>query len=275
MANETITSTIASLFPSEVVSRQVAESLQAAVAIAPYVWIEVEDVSTVIKFGLLPTLAAASFTEGTGMSFSTFSPTGVQVTATNIGNTVRVGGLAGTLRPSIFLEVADEQGKGIGAKIDTDLAALFPSFTSNFGTSGAAITTANWLSAIAKLNINKVAANDRIGVLSPTQYSDLLSNSQSTNNFAFQQAASTGKLPEYFGVPVAMSQVLTTANSAADNVGAIFQKRALGLGLVKSVSTEIQRAPAQYNSTDIASVVYYGTALIDAVRGVRLTTKAT
>jgi hypothetical protein len=275
MANETVTTTIASLFPSEVVSRQVAESLQAHVAIAPHVWIETEEVSTVVKFGLLPTLTAAAFTEGTGMAFSTFSPTGVQVTCTNVGNTVRISGLASTLRPNVFMEVGEEQGKGIGAKIDTDLGLLIPSFTTNFGTSGAAITTANWLSAIAKLNANKVPSYDRVGFLSPTQYSDLLNTSQSTNSYAFQEAAKSGGIAPYFGIPVVMSQTLTTANAGVDNVGCIMQKRALGLGLVKSISTNIQIAPAQYNSTDVASVVYYGVALIDAIRGVRLTTKAT
>jgi hypothetical protein len=255
------------------VSREVAESLQASVKIAPWVWLERAANTNSVKFGFIPTLSASAYTDTTGMSFTSFSPTSNSVTIAPVGVTVRVTGFGEALRPDSIAQVAQEEGKGLGAKIDTDLAALFPSFSSSVGTTNTSMTTATWLSAIGVLNAAKVPDADRIGVLPVVAYQALLSDSQSKNAYAFQETARSGVIPDYFGVKVVFSPLTTTANSAVDGVGAMFNRRAIGLGLLKDITVDVQKAPAQYNATDIAATAYYGVALVGGSYGCKIIAK--
>jgi hypothetical protein len=266
---------IASFYATDIVSREVGESLTATVVIAPYVWMERAEGTKAVKFGLLPTLTASGFTDTVGMAIAEFDPTSTTVTAAPVGITVRVTGMASSLRPNILAEVGSVEGQTLGAKIDTDIAALFSSVTASVGTSGAGLTVANHLAAIGKLNAAKVPQSDRVAIYSAVQYQDLLNDTQAKNAFAFQEAAKSGQILNLFGVPCLMSPVLATANSGTDNVGAMFNRRAFGLGLLKEIGVDVQRAPAQFNATDIAATVYYGVALIDTLRAVKVVTKAT
>lgn len=270
MANETGATATAALYASEIVSREVAEALNANTVIAPTVWHEQAVGTKVVKFGLLPVLTASGFTDTTGMALTEYDPTSASVTAAPSGVAVRVTGFASALTPSLLSDVATEEGIALAVKIDTDLAALFPSVTASVGSTGTVLTLAKWLSAVGKLNIAKVPQNDRVGILSAKQYQDILSDSQTVNSYAFTEAVKNGNIPSLYGVDVRMSQVVPTANSGADYCGAMYNRKAFGLGTLKDISVEIQRAPAQYNATDIASTVLYGVGLIDTNRAVKI-----
>lgn len=274
MANETGLTLMTAQYASEIVAREVGESLQATVKILPHVWVEYADKSLVVKFPFRTTLTPAGYTDTTGLSLTAYQPTSTTVTAAPIGSAVRITDVAGALVPSVVADVANEQGRGIGAKIDTDLAALFPSFsTYTVGTTNTAMTTDTWLSAIGKLNTAKVPEQDRVGVLPVVAYQALLSDTQTKNAYAFQEAAKSGLIPDYFGCPIVWSTQTTTANSAVDGVGAMFNRRALGFAVLYGVNAEVSRAPAQFKATDIASDIVYGVALLDVLRGVKILAK--
>jgi len=272
MANETGATAIAALYAAEICSREVGEALNANTVIAPTVWHEQAVGTKVVKFGLLPVLSASGFTDTTGMSLTEYDPTSTSVTAAPVGLTVRVTGYASALTPEIISDVAGEIGTALAVKVDTDLAALFPSVTASVGTSGAAFTLAQYLSAVGKLNIAKVPAKDRVAILSAKQYQDILGNSQTVNSFAFTEAVKNGSIPSLYGVTPLMSQTTTTANSGADWVGCMFNRKAFGLGTLKDIGVRVQDAPAQYNATDIAGTIYYGVGLIDTTRAVKIVT---
>lgn len=270
MANETGATSIQYVIATDIVSREVGESLIANVGIAQHVWNEQAVGSKTIKFGLLPALTAAGFTDTTGMSLTEFDPTRTAVTVAPVGLTVRVTGFASALRPQTLSDVAQEQGKALAVKIDTDLAALFPSVTAVVNRTTTTFRMTDYLAAVGILNAAKVPQGNRIAVLSAKQYQELLNDSQTVNQFAFSEAAKTGSLPNVFGVGIMMSQALATANSAADYVGCMFERKAFGLGTLTGVNVEIARAPVQFASTDIGSTIYYGVALIDTNRAVKL-----
>jgi hypothetical protein len=265
---------VGALFTTDFVSREVGESLQGNSVIARTVWIEHPDASLIVKFGFLPALNPTAFTDTTGMALVGFNPTSTNTTASPIGVAVRVTGIAQALRPSLLAEVAQEQGRGLAAKIDSDLASVFPSFSVSVGATTTAMTVASWLTAIGDLNKAKVPQNDRQGVLGATGYSDLLNSCQAVNQFAFTEAAKSGQIPVLFGVPVYMSNVLSTANAGADNVGGMYHRRAIGLGILNDIQSDVQKAPAQFNATDIASVAYYGVAALDPARGIKFISRA-
>lgn len=275
MANETGQSAISNLYAAEIVSREVAESLTASTGVVSFVWIEQAEGSKVVKFGKSAAMTAASYTDTTGMSLTEYDPTSTSVTVAAIGIASRITGFASALRPDTLVRVGQEQGKAVAVKADTDITALFPSVSASVNRASATLRMTDWLSAIYTLNAANVPDSDRIGVVSAKQYSDLTSDSQTTNQFAFQQYAQTGKLAAPFGVPVFLSTTCTTANSAVDSVGCMFHRQAFGFGSLRGVNVEVLRAPAQYNATDVATTVYYGVALIDANRAVKLISKAT
>ena len=271
----TTTTSIAGLQASEIVSKQIAVSLHATPSIFDTVWYEGDIAgSKVVKFRKSTAMVAGVFDEQDGMPLTEYDPAGVQVTVGPVGITTRVTDFAGILTPEVAVKVGEEQGNSIATKIDTDLAALFASFTASVGTTNTAITVDNYLAAIAGLNTNLVPQNDRVAVLSPGQYTDLLKAANVLNQFATTGTMSTGVLPVLFGIQVRMSQLLAkTGGSSVDAIGAVYQRTAIGFGQAGTLKVDVQRAPAIYAATDIATACYYGVGLIDAARGVKIVCK--
>lgn len=270
MANETGQSLVSTLYATDIVSQQVGESLTSNIGVASTVWVEQAVGTTAVKFGLSAAMTASTFTDTTGMSLSAYNPTQVTVTAAAHGVASRVTGFASSLRPDTLVRVGEEQGKAVLIEIDTDLTALFPSLTASVSRTGTTLRVQDFLSGIGKLNIAKVPTQDRYATVTAAQLRDLMNDAQATNAYAFQQAVKTGEFGPLWGIPIIMSQTCANANSNVDGVGAIYNRRAFGLGSQRGVQVEVLRAPAQFNATDIATTVYYGVALIDTNRGVKL-----
>jgi hypothetical protein len=265
----TTASSIAASYATDIVSREFAASLTANVGVRDFVWVETAEGAKTVKFGRSTAMIADEFDDEDGMVLGEYEPDSHSVTVGPVGLTTRVTDFASSLRPDTLVRVAAEHGKAVALKIDEDITSLFPSVTASINRHGASFRLVDWLSAIYTLNAAKVPQEGRIGIVSAKQYSDLLSDSQTTNSYAFQQAANTGQLPSPFGVGVFMTQNVPAANSDADMVGCMFHRQAFGLGTLRGVNVDVQRALAQHAATDIATSVYYGVALLDTNRAVK------
>lgn len=115
-------------------------------------------------------------------------------------------------------------------EVENDIAALFSGFSSSVGTSGADLTIANFVEAIAKQDTNN-ARGRKVCVLDDQQASDLRTAVASSAATVFAgapalqsvlNANSDAFVGVLFDVPVWLTNLTDTANTGADVVGAMF-----------------------------------------------------
>src|SRR4051794_4849414 len=111
MASETGQSQISTAYATDIISREMAESLTATPGVVSFVWREQAVGTKVIKFQMSGSLTAGTFTDTTGMSLSEWDPTQASVTVAAHGVASRITDFAGGLRPSTVVDVGFEQGK--------------------------------------------------------------------------------------------------------------------------------------------------------------------
>jgi hypothetical protein len=97
--------------------------------------------------------------EGTDLSNTAVNPTEATITASEIGVMTTLTDLG---RDSASRNVAADIGKlfgdAIADKVDTDIAALFSSFSSDLGSAGTELTPELIFKAVATLRANNVPA---------------------------------------------------------------------------------------------------------------------
>lgn len=224
---------------------------------------------------------AAALTEGTDLESANIVPTSATLTVGEVGLMTAVTDLARmTSATDVVADVGRLFGEAIARKIDTDLTALFSSFSTNtVGNASTTISASSIFQAVAKLRQSGVPSQDIFAVLSPAVAYDLKANL--TNTFANpnagivqNEAMSMGFIGMLAGVPIYETANLANNGTAGDYVGGVFHRDALGLAILEDITVETQR-DASLRATEIVATAKYAKGVVYEAYGVAVTADST
>lgn len=285
MANE-VTSAAGSsgeLLAAEIVSRLVIDAAYGR-ALMPSL-VRVADISgestLTVEFPKWPLLAAADLSEAADMSNTAVNTTSTLVTADEAGIMITVTDMLGNGVSLGGLEpFAMELGKALAAKIDTDILGAVANFTNSVGTSGAALTEANFLSALYTLELGN-AKGPFVAVLHPYQVNNLRTAIAGSTGAVWgglaAPTADVGAFGSLYGVDIVQSINCAAVNAGADRQGVMMplgNQSGLAYVMKTTAKTEFQR-DASLRATEIIVTAVYGHGCVNAAAsgGVKIVTK--
>lgn len=234
-----------------------------------------------LKFSKHPITAdAAAITDGTALSNVGINPTAVTITAAGVG---RKGVVTDFSDKGSLLTLQESAGNYLRAvinKIDVDTVTNYSNFSTTVGTSAAAMSIANFLSARYNLEANNFY-DQAVSVLHPVQWDDMrqaivaaggsaFSNPKHSDILSAKDRAHQG---EFFGVDVFIDPNVVT--TSGDKDGAMYS---VGRALVHVwkwlPKAEWIRAP-EYPGYTLAVTAAYGTGELNDLGGVLIRTTAT
>jgi len=226
-----------------------------------------------IQVPIFPVQTAAALTEGDDFSNTAVSTDVATFDVGQVGLMTMVTDLAVNASASnVVADLGRLFGEAVARKIDTDLMALFSSFTTNtVGSTSTAITPALVMQGITKLRAQGISPDGIACVLHPNIAYDLKSALTTTGNTAFtggaysdvtNEAMRMGYIGQLFGVPVYESANCPASGAeAGDYKGGIFHRDALGFGLMRDIQIETQRR-ARAIGTDVVCSAMYGVGVV-------------
>ena len=215
-----------------------------------------------------PKSTAAGLTEGTALTPTAISTSGVTLEIGEVGLMTAVSDMAMVASASnVVADIGRLFGEAIARKIDTDLTALFTSFSAGVGDNTTAVTAAKIFEAVAKLRAEGYDTTaDCAIVLHPLIAYDLKSTITST--FAAPASAignsalENGYIGMLAGVPVYETSNIANTGTTGDYNGAVFHRDALGLALQQDIKIETQRQAA-LRGWDIVGSAVYGVGVLN------------
>lgn len=220
-----------------------------------------------VNVPIYPIQTAAAVTEGNEVTNTAVSTNTAQLTVSPVAIRTLLTDLARVSAASnVVADLGRLFGEALARKIDQDLCALFPSFAAGYGNYTAVITAADIFKAVATLKANAVPTEGMVCVLHPEVAYDLKAALTTSGNTPFTMGAygenanvamRTGFVGMLAGIPVYETSNIVDTGTAGDYAGAIFQRDALGLGLIGDISIETQRR-ASFLGDDIVCSAYYG-----------------
>jgi len=228
-----------------------------------------------VNVPIYPIQTAAVVTEGDEVSNTAVSTNTAQLTVRPVAIRTLLTDLARVSAASnVVADLGKLFGEAVARKMDTDLTALFSSFTApTAGTT--VITAAQIFTAVAKLQADAVPMEGMVCVIHPEIAFDLKSALTTQGNTPFtagaygdnaNEAMRTGFIGMLAGIPVYQTSNIANSGSAGNYLGAIFQRDALGLGMIGDIAIETQRRAA-FLGDDIVCSAYYGTGLLQTNYG--------
>ncbi len=226
-------------------------------------------------------VSAGDLTEGTAPSAADTNTTSVDITLAEIGTYFDVTDmLRDSAERDVMADLGFNAGQAIAEKIDTDVFALFNSFSSSIGTEDSPITVDNFFEAVATLRAAKVVG-PLAAVVSPRQalqLKKLLTHSTTGAGLAASEIGNS-TLRQYYIGSLAGCQVfesslvkrdLNTDSDAESNaVGAIFAPTAIGYAQRGTINMQTQYQVAK-RSTDVMMSMVKGEAILQNAHGVKL-----
>jgi hypothetical protein len=228
-----------------------------------------------VNVPIYPIQTAAVVTEGDEVVNTAVSTNTAQLTVRPVAIRTMLTDLARVSAASnVVADLGKLFGEAVARKMDTDLTALFSSFTApTAGTT--ALTAAQIFTAVAKLQADAVPMEGMVCVIHPEIAYDLKSALTTSGNTPFtmgaygdnaNEAMRTGFIGLLAGIPVYQTSNMSNSGSAGNYIGAIFQRDALGLGMIGDIAIETQRRAA-FLGDDIVCSAYYGTGLLQTNYG--------
>jgi N4-gp56 family major capsid protein len=215
---------------------------------------------------IYPQQTAAGLTEGTAPSFTAISTDGATLTVSEVGLTAQISDLAIMASSSnVVSDIGRLFGEAIARKMDSDLMALFNSFSTTVGGVSTTATAALLFQAIAKLrSAGYDTANDCAIVLHPAVAYDVASTLTSTfaapASMIGNDALRNGFMGTLGGVPVYQSSLVgqsTLASNASGDYGCgVFHKDSLGLAMMQDIRIESQREATKRGFDLVGSAIY-------------------
>jgi N4-gp56 family major capsid protein len=230
---------------------------------------------THVNVPIYPIQTAAAVTEGNEVTNTAVSTNTAQLTISPVAIRTLLTDLARVSAASnVVADLGKLFGEAVARKMDTDLTALFSSFVApTAGTT--VITAAQIFTAVAKLQADAVPTEGMVCVIHPEVAYDLKSALTTSGNTPFtmgaygdnaNEAMRTGFIGLLAGIPVYQTSNMANSGSAGNYIGAIFQRDALGLGMIGDIAIETQRR-ASFLGDDIVCSAYYGTGLLQSNYG--------
>lgn len=234
----------------------------------------------ILQVPVYSAISAAGLTEGQAPSAADTNTTSATITLSEIGTYFQVTDmLRDSAERDVVADLGAQAGRAIAEKMDTDVFALFNSFTNSVGTEDSAITVDNIFEAVATLRGNKVVG-PLAAVVSPRQALQLkkeLATAGGANITASEIGSSV--LRQFYIGSVAGCQVFesslvkrdldTDTDTELNAVGAVFAPTAMGHAMRGGINMETQRQAAA-RATDIMMSAVVGQAILQDVHGVKI-----
>ena len=224
-----------------------------------------------------PAVTAADLTEGTDLTSSTVSTSGVTVTVAEVGAQVLLTDMAAMGAGNPAEELGTVLGNAIATKMDKDIIALFDGFSTSLGAAGQEITVADMFKAAATLR-NAKAQGDYVAVVHPFHAYQLSANL--TNTFANpnggdlqNEAMRSGFVGSIAGIDVYQSANLTVDGNG-DAKGLCFAREAMCIAMKRDFNLETERDASQ-RAFELNATAVYGVGELDDSYGVELFFDAT
>jgi len=224
-----------------------------------------------------PAISAASIAEGTDLSSTAVNPTEQTITASEFGVMTTLTDLGrDSASRNVTADVGKLFGDALADKVDTDLAALFSSFSSDVGAASTELTAELIFKAVATLRSANVPA-PYYGVFHPKAAFNLkktlVAAGYSTGANAISDLGNEALRNGFVGT-VAGVQIFENSNIAIDayddSIGAVFHPASLGLAMKADFSVETQR-DASLRATEIVATMTKGEAVVKSDYGVKIT----
>lgn len=234
----------------------------------------------VLQVPVYTAVSAAGLTEGSAPSAADTNTTSVDITLGEIGTYFQVTDfLRDSAERDVMADLGAQAGRAIAEKMDTDVFALFNSFSSSVGTEDSAITVDNIFEAVATLRANKVVG-PLACVLGPRQALQVkkeLYNAGGTIASATEVGNDTlrgyyiGNLAgaQIFESSLVKSDLDTDTDTELNMVGAVFAPTAIGHAMRGGIEMETQRQAAA-RATDIMMTAVTGQAILQNSHGVKI-----
>lgn len=234
----------------------------------------------ILQVPVYSAITATGLTEGTAPSAADTNTTSATITMGEIGTYFQVTDfLRDSAERDVIADLGAQAGRAIAEKMDTDVFALFNSFTNSVGTEDSAITVDNLFEAVSKLRENKVVG-PLAAVVSPRQALQLkkeLATAGGANITASEIGSSV--LRQFYigsvaGCAVYESSLVkrdldTDTDTELNAVGAVFAPTAMGHAMRGGINMETQRQAAA-RATDIMMSAVTGQAILQDVHGVKI-----
>lgn len=234
----------------------------------------------VLQIPVYSAVTAGALTEGTAPSAADTNTTSVSVTLGEIGTYFQVTDmLRDSAERDVIADLGAQAGRAIAEKMDTDVFALFNSFTNSVGVEDSAITVDNIFEAVATLRANKVVG-PLAAVVSPRQALQL-KKELATAGGAQLTASEIGSsvLRGYYIGSLAGCQIFesslvkrdldTDADTELNAVGAVFAPSAMCHVMRGGIRMETQRQAAA-RAEDIIMSAVVGQAIMQDGHGVKI-----
>ena len=276
MADETTSSTLAELY-TDVIQEAIFTFQETSVMRPLVTTYAINGQGKTVQVPVYGAISAAAVAEGTDLANTAIDPTAVDITASEIGVMTTLTDLG---RDSASRNVGADIGKlfgdGLAKKVDSDLAALFTSFSTDVGAAGTELTPELLFKAQATLRALNIPA-PYYAVFNPLACFNLkkvLTNAgYNTNANAISDVGNQAMRDGFIG-RVAGIDVYENANLAIDvsddSVGAVFHPASIGLAMKSDLKIETQR-DASIRGTEIVASMTVGQGIVKNDYGVKVT----
>ncbi len=235
----------------------------------------------VMQVPIWASVTAADLTDGTAPTALGTNTTQVDITLAEIGTYFDVTDmLRDSSERDVMADLGFNAGQAIAEKIDTDVFALFASFSASVGTEDSPITVDNFFEAVSTLRAAKVTG-PLAAVVSPRQalqLKKLLTHSTTGAGLAASEIGNS-TLRQYYIGSLAGCQVFesslvkrdldSNSNSELNAVGAVFAPSAIGYAQRGTINMQTQYQVAK-RSTDVMMSMVKGEAILQNAHGVKL-----
>jgi hypothetical protein len=276
MANETTSTTLSELY-TEIIQEAIFTFQETSVMKPLVTTYSITGSGKQIAVPVYPAISASAVNEGTDLSNTAIDPTEATILASEVGVMTTLTDLA---RDSASRNVASDIGKlfgeAIAKKVDTDLVALFASFSTDVGAASTELTAESLFKAQATLRSLNVPA-PYYGVFHPKAVFNLKKTltqaGYNTSSHAISEIGNEALRNGYVG-RVAGIDIFENANISIDqyddSVGGVFHPISLGLAMKADFKVETQR-DASLRGTEIVATVTYGKGVVKSDYGVKIT----
>lgn len=234
----------------------------------------------VLQVPIWASVSAAALTEATAPSSADTNTTEATITLAEIGVYFKVSDmLRDSAERDVISDLGMNAGMSIAEKMDTDVFALFNSFTASEGTEDSPITVDNIFQAVAKIRANKVTG-PLFGVVAPRQALQIkkalynAGGTVTTSSALGSAVLERGFIGTIGGCSLFESSLVkqdldTDTDTELNAVGAIFAPTALGHAMRGGITMGTQRQEAQ-RATDIMMTAVVGQAILQNGHGCKL-----
>jgi N4-gp56 family major capsid protein len=234
----------------------------------------------VLQVPVYASVSAVALTEGTAPSAADTGTSSVDITLSEIGTYFKVTDfLRDSAQRDVIADLGGQAGRAIAEKMDTDVFALFNSFSASVGTQDSAISVDNVFEAVATLRAAKVTG-PLFAVVGPRQALQLKKALYNAGGTVATAAALGSAVLErgfigtlggcsIFESSLVKSDLDTDADSELNMVGAVFAASALGHAMRGGISMETQRQAAE-RSTDVMMTAVSGQNILINSHGVKI-----